>query len=282
IDPQAQNALVEELTTALSGREERIQELVADLASLSDAVVANEPEVRALISNANTLLATYNAREDQLTALLGGRAAEILVLKETTTGAGDDLQRATDLARRMVTKWGMSEALGPLTYGDEQEQVFLGREIAQHRDYSEETARVIDKEVKGIVSNAFDRAIGVLRENEETLHRMADALLEREILDREELQKIIEGKALPPEEEEEAASTGPPEEEPAEEAETIGAALGVDDSARDPEHPTPEPAEEGAERSSGAKPDREGRRSREPVARADDGAADESPLPSDT
>ncbi len=220
--------------------------------------------------------------ENQLTALLGGRAAEVLVLKESTTGAGDDLQRATDLARRMVTKWGMSETLGPLTYGDEQEQVFLGREIAQHRDYSEETARLIDKEVKGIVSNAFDRARGILAENEDTLHTMADALLEREILDRDELEMIIDGKALPPEEEE-PASTGHPDseaEERAEEKEEVGAALGVDDSARDPDHPAPEPAEGGVERASRAKKaDRD--RSREPVARADD-RADDDPLPSDT
>ena len=242
--------------------------------------------------------------ENQLTALLGGRAAEVLVLNETTTGAGDDLQRATELARRMVTKWGMSETLGPLTYGDEQEQVFLGREIAQHRDYSEETARLIDKEVKGIVSNAFDRAHGILADNEETLHTMAEALLEREILDRDELEMIIEGEDLPPEDEE-PAKTGHPDEETRERVEekkeTVGAALGVDDSARDPDHPAPAPAEDEADEEDGAsKSDSDGRRSREPVARADDRAArdgapsrgdaarraaeggEDTPLPSDT
>ncbi|MFN2383794.1 MAG: ATP-dependent metallopeptidase FtsH/Yme1/Tma family protein [Gemmatimonadota bacterium] len=136
--------------------------------------------------------------EDQLTALLGGRAAEVLVLKEATTGAGDDLQRATDLARRMVTKWGMSEVLGPLTYGDEQEPVFLGREIAQHRDYSEETARVIDQEVKSIVATAFERALDVLDKNAATLHRLAGALLEREILDNVEIQRLMDGEELEP------------------------------------------------------------------------------------
>ncbi|HUP02130.1 MAG TPA: AAA family ATPase [Gemmatimonadota bacterium] len=136
--------------------------------------------------------------ENQLTALLGGRAAEILVLHASTTGAGDDLQRATDLARHMVTKWGMSEVLGPLTYGDEQEQVFLGREIAQHRDYSEETARLIDQEVKTIVMESFERAVTILKENEESLHRLADGLLEREILDNEEIRRILEGKELAP------------------------------------------------------------------------------------
>jgi cell division protease FtsH len=144
--------------------------------------------------------------EDQLTALLGGRAAEVLVLKATTTGAGDDLQRATDLARRMVTKWGMSEVLGPLTYGDEQEQIFLGREIATHRDYSEETARVIDQEVKSIVATAFERAVDTLTDNEDALHRLAEALLEREILDNEEIRLVIAGEELAPE---------PPAEDPA-------------------------------------------------------------------
>jgi len=136
--------------------------------------------------------------EDQLTALLGGRAAEVLVLKATTTGAGDDLQRATDLARRMVTKWGMSEVLGPLTYGDEQEQIFLGRELATHRDYSEETARVIDQEVKSIVASAFERALEILTDNEDALHRLAEALLEREILDNEEIRLVIAGEELAP------------------------------------------------------------------------------------
>jgi cell division protease FtsH len=144
--------------------------------------------------------------EDQLTALLGGRAAEVLVLKATTTGAGDDLQRATDLARRMVTKWGMSEILGPLTYGDEPEQIFLGREIATHRDYSEETARVIDQEVKSIVATAFERAVDILTDNEDALERLADALLEREILDNEEIRLVIAGQELAP---------APPAEDPA-------------------------------------------------------------------
>ncbi|HKY59880.1 MAG TPA: ATP-dependent zinc metalloprotease FtsH [Gemmatimonadota bacterium] len=151
--------------------------------------------------------------EDQLTALLGGRAAEVLVLKATTTGAGDDLQRATDLARRMVTKWGMSEILGPLTYGDEPEQIFLGREIATHRDYSEETARVIDQEVKSIVARAFDRALEILTDNEDALHRLAESLLEREILDNEEIRLVIAGEELAPE---------PPAEDPAKKTRKAG------------------------------------------------------------
>jgi len=175
--------------------------------------------------------------ENQLTALLGGRAAEVLILHERTTGAGDDLQRTTDLARRMVTKWGMSEGLGPLTYGDEQEPVFLGREIAQHRDYSEETARLIDKEVKEIVSAAFDRAITILRDNEDTLRRLAAALLDREILDSEEIRRILDGQELRPLEVEATAVTGadiPPAVESEEDAQTIVEEPGAGDGVPAP------------------------------------------------
>jgi cell division protease FtsH len=213
--------------------------------------------------------------ENQLSALLGGRAAEVLVLKETTTGAGDDLNRATDLARRMVTKWGMSEVLGPLTYGDEQEQVFLGREIAQHRDYSEETARLIDSEVKKIVSYAFERALSILRENDDTLHRLADALLEREILDRDEIALLLEGKDLPEQEPlpETAPRSGPQE--------TVDAVPGVEEQDREPAARGSDPAAEEsrpeADRTNGRRAAGEpSRPSREPAARAEDGAAGEA------
>ena len=136
--------------------------------------------------------------ENNLTALLGGRAAEMLVLGETTTGAGDDLKRTTDLARSMVTRWGMSERLGPITYGDEEEQIFLGREISQRRDYSEETARAIDDEVKRIVQSAFDKAQELLSQNLEKLHALAEGLLEREILDSDEVARILSGEPLAP------------------------------------------------------------------------------------
>jgi cell division protease FtsH len=212
---------------------------------------------------------------DQLTALLGGRAAEVLVLEEMTTGAGDDLQRATDLARRMVTKWGMSEHLGPLTWGDEQEPVFLGREIAQHRDYSEETARLIDKEVKEIITAAFERSISVLEENEDALHRLADALLEREILDREEIEILLAGGELPPEVVEGAAPD-----------ETIGPAPGAGDDASTPEVPAaaraqaepPGRTEAAAVDGHEDRPRRDAPGRQEPVARAED----ERPVPSDT
>ncbi|MGH7558250.1 MAG: ATP-dependent metallopeptidase FtsH/Yme1/Tma family protein [Gemmatimonadota bacterium] len=203
--------------------------------------------------------------EDQLTALLGGRAAEVLVLKATTTGAGDDLQRATDLGRRMVTKWGMSEVLGPLTYGDEQEQIFLGREMATHRDYSEETARLIDQEVKGIVADAFDRAVEILSENEDALHRLAESLLEREILDNEEIRQVIAGETLreqePVEDERERKRSDELAEAPDEASDEEGM---VEQDGR-------VPADSAARASRVSKPaTREGGR-----------AAEESPLPSD-
>jgi len=135
--------------------------------------------------------------EDNLLALLGGRCAEELILGEMTTGAGNDLERATDLARKMVCTWGMSKALGPLTFGKKEEQIFLGREIAQHQDYSEETARLIDSEVKKLITDSYTRAMGVLRENRDKLEAIADALLEREVLDAEEINILIAGKKLP-------------------------------------------------------------------------------------
>jgi ATP-dependent metalloprotease FtsH len=210
--------------------------------------------------------------EDQLVALLGGRAAEVLVLGDTTTGAGDDLQRGTDLARRMVTKWGMSETIGPLTYGEEQEQIFLGREIATHRDYSEETARVIDQEVKGIVERAFERALSILEDNEETLHRLAEELLEREILDNEEITRLMAGKGLEPVDEDKR-------EAPAGREETVEAALGAGDDASTPDtvaaiRQDRSPVEGGADAGNGRVAPPPARR--ETVARES-----EEPLPSD-
>jgi cell division protease FtsH len=153
--------------------------------------------------------------EDNLTALLGGRAAEELVLGDPTTGAGNDLERATELARRMVSNWGMSEKLGPITFGKKEDTIFLGKEIGQARDYSEDTARLIDGEVKRIVEEAYTTAKQLLVNNMEKLHAMAKALLEREILDGEEIAKIVRGEvldALP-----EVKSAAPPEPEVEEE-----------------------------------------------------------------
>jgi cell division protease FtsH len=120
--------------------------------------------------------------EDQLAILMGGRIAEEIYLNQMTTGAGNDIERATEMARKMVCEWGMSE-LGPLSFGKKEEQIFLGREIAQHRDYSEETAIRIDEEVKRIISTATAGRAPLSKQHSNALVRVAEALLEREVLD---------------------------------------------------------------------------------------------------
>jgi cell division protease FtsH len=132
----------------------------------------------------------------QLSILMAGRIAEDLFLKQVTTGAGNDIERATDMARKMVCEWGMSD-LGPLSFGKKEEQIFLGREIAQHRDYSEETAIKIDVEVRRMVDGAYAKARAVIEEHREAVVRIAEALLEREILDGSEVHALIEGTTLP-------------------------------------------------------------------------------------
>jgi cell division protease FtsH len=130
--------------------------------------------------------------ETMLCQLLGGRTAEKLVLNQLTTGAGNDLERTTELARKMVCEWGMSQVLGPLTFGKKQEEIFLGREIAQHRDYSEQTAQMIDSEVKRIVLEAMNRAEQLVSDNIDKLHKIALALLDHEILDGEAIEQIFQ------------------------------------------------------------------------------------------
>ena len=134
--------------------------------------------------------------EDQIAILLGGRIAEEITIGSITTGAGNDLERATDLARRMVCEWGMSGQMGPLTFGKKEEQIFLGREIAQHQDYSEDTALKIDHEVKRFVTNNYERAQTILKEHKQHLLDMADALLARETLDAEQVRRICAGLPL--------------------------------------------------------------------------------------
>lgn len=141
--------------------------------------------------------------ETKLIHLLGGRVAEKLVFNELTTGAGNDIERATELARKMVCEWGMSDKLGPLTFGKKEEAIFLGREIAQHRDYSESTAQEIDEEVKRIVEEAEDKASQLVSANLDKLHLLAKALLEKEILDGEEIDKILKGEKLESEKQDE-------------------------------------------------------------------------------
>jgi cell division protease FtsH len=133
--------------------------------------------------------------EDQIAILFGGRIAEELTTGSITTGAGNDLERATELARRMVCEWGMSE-MGPLTFGKKEEQIFLGREIAQHQDYSEDTALRIDQEVKRFVTDNYARAQTVIALHKDRLLEMADALLARETLDAEQVRRIMAGEPL--------------------------------------------------------------------------------------
>jgi cell division protease FtsH len=132
-----------------------------------------------------------------LAILMGGRVAEELIFNQVTTGAGNDLERATDLARKMVCEWGMSEELGPLTYGKKDEEIFLGREIATRRDYSEDIAIKIDTEVKRLVSENYERTKRILMENMAALKALAEALLEKEVLDAPEIDKIIQGAMSP-------------------------------------------------------------------------------------
>ena len=170
--------------------------------------------------------------EGQLAIPMGGRLAEELFLETMTTGAGNDIEKATEMARKMVCQFGMSN-LGPLTFGKQEEQIFLGREISQHRDYSEETAQSIDEQVRNFVMAGYDRAKQILTDNAEALESIAEALLERESLDATEVQMLIdgeplkdkpapvvtpkkeEGKKAPAETPEETAQPIPPHEDPA-------------------------------------------------------------------
>src|SRR5256885_6057941 len=135
--------------------------------------------------------------ETRIAILMGGRIAEEIFLNEVTKGAGNDIERATELARKMVCEFGMSE-FGPLTYGKKEEQIFLGREINQHRDYSEDTAIKIDQQVERLITNGYTAARGILTSERELLIRIAEALLEREVLDANEMKLLIDGKDLPP------------------------------------------------------------------------------------
>jgi len=134
--------------------------------------------------------------EAQLAILMAGRIAEEIFMHHITTGAGNDIERATDLSRKMVCEWGMSK-LGPLSFGKKEEQIFLGREIAQHRDFSEATAVMIDEAVKGLVQDGYDRAREIVEKHAEAMVRIAEALLEREVLDGAEVKQLIDGEKLP-------------------------------------------------------------------------------------
>ena len=136
--------------------------------------------------------------EAMITYALGGRAAEKLVFNHYTTGAGNDIEKATNIARKMVCEWGMSDKLGPMSYGAKEEEIFLGREIQKHRDYSEKIAIEIDEEIRSIIGGAMTRAEKILINNMDLLHKLSAELLEREILDGDEIDRIIRGEELPP------------------------------------------------------------------------------------
>ena len=136
--------------------------------------------------------------ERMLCHMMGGRAAELLVFNHLTTGAISDIEQATETARNMVCRYGMSEALGPLTFGKKEEMVFLGKEIATHKDYSEQTAVLIDQEVRRIIETAYNAAMQLLRDNMDKLHLLANTLLEREVLDGDEMDRVLHGEKLEP------------------------------------------------------------------------------------
>ncbi len=152
--------------------------------------------VTMLLPESDRLSHDRNYVEASISVAMGGRIAEEIFLDQLTTGANNDLEKATELARKMVCEWGMSKKMGPLTFGRKEEQVFLGRDIARHQDYSEHTALQIDQEVKRIVSESYDRAKKILSENREVLERVAAALIEREVLDAEDVKMLIEGLPL--------------------------------------------------------------------------------------
>ncbi len=126
-----------------------------------------------------------------LTGLLGGRAAEELVFDDITSGASNDIERVTQMARTMVTRLGMSQALGPMVYGQKEELIFLGREISEQRDYSESVAEQIDREVRKLVEEAYDRSRAILREHRDALDRIAQRLLEVETISRDEFERLF-------------------------------------------------------------------------------------------
>ncbi|ACU88380.1 ATP-dependent zinc metalloprotease FtsH [Desulfomicrobium baculatum] len=148
------------------------------------------------VDDRHTYSKTY--LQNNLAVLFGGRAAEELVFNSITTGAGNDIERATAMARRMVCEWGMSEEFGPMALGKKDDEVFLGRDMAHIKDYSDETAKLIDLEVKRILGEAYNRAKTILQDNQELLHALSLALIDRETLTGEEVGRIIKGETLAP------------------------------------------------------------------------------------
>lgn len=161
---------------------------------------------------------TKKEMEDNLVSLLGGRVAESLVLDDISTGASNDIERATALARAMVTKYGMSEKLGTITYGSDEDEVFVGRDLNRSKNYSDKTASEIDEEISRIISEAYNKAKNLLSDNLDTLIRVSDVLLEKETIDRTEFLRIFNNEENP---NEDAEDKHIKEEDLSEEAKSI-------------------------------------------------------------
>jgi cell division protease FtsH len=175
--------------------------------------------------------------EDRLCHAMGGRAAELLVFEHLTTGAAGDLEQATNIARSMVTRFGMSDKLGPLTFGKREDMIFLGKEITSSKDYSDQTAMIIDTEVRGIIEKAHEQALRLLRENLDKLHLLAKTLLERETIDGDQMNRLLHGEKLGP--------LPPPDDDSSEMPPTAAAPVTRPEEGGAPEgfgEPTPRPA----------------------------------------
>ncbi len=203
--PERKSVLISDKDKEVTAYHESGHVLVAKFTKGSDPVhkVTIIPRGRALgLTSYLPLEDKYTYTREYLIAMityaLGGRAAEEIIYHEISTGAGNDIERATELARKMVCEWGMSEKLGPLNYGSKQQEVFLGRDFGRMRDYSEETAVAIDSEVRHIVMSCMQEAKRILTENIDILHRLAKTLVERETLDNMEIDKVIAGETLAP------------------------------------------------------------------------------------
>ncbi len=203
--PERKSVLISQKDKEVTAYHESGHVLVAKFTKGSDPVhkVTIIPRGRALgLTSYLPLEDKYTYTREYLIAMityaLGGRAAEDIIYHEVSTGAGNDIERATELARKMVCEWGMSEKLGPLNYGAKHQEVFLGRDFGRMRDYSEETAVAIDSEVRHIVVTCMQEAKRILTENIDILHRLAKTLIERETLDNAEIDKVIAGETLAP------------------------------------------------------------------------------------
>lgn len=223
--PERRSRVISDKEKRLTGYHEGGHTLVGMLLDNTDPVhkVTIIPRGRAggytlSLPKEDRYYATRSEMLDELKVLLGGRVAEALVLKEISSGASNDLQRATSLARQMICEYGMSPELGPMTFGHRQDQVFLGRDIGRDKDYSEEVAAKIDKEIRKFIDEAYQKTESLLNENMDKLHLIADALIERETLEGEEIDQLMKyGKILSKEENtSEIGTPEPAEVQPAE------------------------------------------------------------------